>query len=240
MFTQPVLDVSNTKIFARMDEGHQYLAYQMNFNSVEDNAMILPIPTPRNPAEDAIKFIDFSKHPKFFDDLHQMFVEQSRSMTLGYTKGLTRTLEVHNVGNFRATFVPTIADFERVDKQFKFDESVWNKLPQYIDWSFVVVKLKPGIAKVHPMVFKFPSRYTDRVYFPTMHIHDGEIHVEEQFDHKLYYQPEWIKSGDFNIRGWKTATTGYQNYSGILKEKFPICQKTIEGQYVNDDHWIMI
>lgn len=241
MFTQLVLDVSNTKIFARLDEGYQYLAYQMDFSSEDDVAMILPIPTPVNSGEDAIQFINFKKHDRFFEDLHQLFVEQTRSMFLGYTKGISRSmLKVHDVGNFKATFVPTLTDFDRVDKQFKFDDTVWDKLPQYKDWSFVVFKLKPGTVKVHPMVFKFPSRFTDRVYFPTMHIHDGEIHDEEMFNHKLYYQPEWIKSGDTQINGWKTATTGYRNFSGILKVKFPILQKEVNGILENNDHWIMI
>lgn len=231
----------NTKIFARMDDRYQYLAYQMDFSSTNDVAMILPIPTPVNPAEDVIHFIDFKNHSGFFDHLHQLFVEQSRSMTLGFSKGVSRSLlKVHDVGNFKATFVPTLSDFDRVDKQFKFDSKVWDNLPQYADWSFVVFKLKAGTSTVHPMVFKFPSRFTDRVYFPTMHIHDGEIHAVEMFNHKLYYQPEWIKTGDVQLNGCKTATTGFSNYSGVLKERFPILQKEVNGVHNNEDHWIMI
>lgn len=46
-FSKNVESVSATRIFARMmSPGHQGLAYQMNFSSAEDMAMILPIPVP--------------------------------------------------------------------------------------------------------------------------------------------------------------------------------------------------
>ncbi len=40
------------------------------------------------------------------------------------------------------------------------------------------------------MAFEFPSRLNDQIFFPTVHIHDGEVHEIEEFDHTLYLQHE--------------------------------------------------
>ena len=43
IFSQPVESVTNTKIFARLQDGDwQHLVYQMSFASQRDNAIILP------------------------------------------------------------------------------------------------------------------------------------------------------------------------------------------------------
>ena len=61
-FSQEVEDVSNTKIFARMNGNVQFLAYQMQFTSAEDLAMILPIPVTVEKPEDAVQFISLEKY----------------------------------------------------------------------------------------------------------------------------------------------------------------------------------
>jgi hypothetical protein len=38
------------------------------------------------------------------------------------------------------------------------------------------------------MAFTFPTRHPDTLFFPTVHIHDGKVHAEEDFDHELYCQ----------------------------------------------------
>ena len=58
-FSKPVDVVADTNIFARAAKnGRQFLVYSMRFNAKEDLAMILPIPTPKDSAEDAVKFIN--------------------------------------------------------------------------------------------------------------------------------------------------------------------------------------
>ena len=57
-FSKPVDVVADTNIFARESkDGRQFLVYSMKFKSGEDLAMILPIPTPKDSAEDAVKFL---------------------------------------------------------------------------------------------------------------------------------------------------------------------------------------
>ena len=40
----------------------------------------------------------------------------------------------------------------------------------------------------HPMAFEFPRRDATKLFFPTVHVHDGAVHAEARFDHTLYCQ----------------------------------------------------
>src|SRR5690606_16069404 len=101
-------------------------------------------------------------------------------------------LAVHEVGDFVASFVPTLADFRRLDPQFVIPQESWDKIPEYSDYGFAVFQLKSLVGNPHPMAFEFTTRWPDRIFFPTVHIHDGEVHDREEFDHTLYLQhPEF-------------------------------------------------
>jgi len=101
------------------------------------------------------------------------------------------TLQVHEVGSFEASFVPTLNDFDRLDSRFRLPEQIWHQLPIYEDYAFAVFKLKPGAKQIHPMAFEFPRRNIDQMFFPTVHIHDGKVDVKAHFDHSLYCQAAW-------------------------------------------------
>lgn len=83
LFTGPVQHVSGTRIYAGpRDNGngsngnastHQRIAYQMTVDVPDSLAMVLPIPTPPNPSDDAVSFVDVSSAPQFFDDLDVLF-----------------------------------------------------------------------------------------------------------------------------------------------------------------------
>jgi len=209
-FSRPVPYVAGTKIFARsFDDGRQALVYAMDFAAAEELAMILPIPVPPAAGEDAVEFVSLEGYDHFFDDVAKAFpvfmVPASRSAEPVLAPAAPR-LKVHDVGDFEASFVPTQVDFDRLDERFKLDPAVWEKLPQYADWGFAIFKLKPlGTRKrgflervfskpakqsVHPMAFVFPRREPERLFFPTMHVHDGEVHPKATFDHTLYAQLE--------------------------------------------------
>src|SRR4051794_38529207 len=73
-FSKPVDLVADTNIFARDSrDGRQFLVYGMRFKAGEDLAMILPIPAPKNSAEDAVEFISLKKYEGFFDDMNKGF-----------------------------------------------------------------------------------------------------------------------------------------------------------------------
>jgi hypothetical protein len=187
-FSDVIRDVSDTNIFARNDaEGRQFLVYQMNYDAERELAMILPVPVPIDSPENAVKFINLEKYPEFFEHL-------ARAIDTGDTKADAGEdedpkLKVVQVGDYVASFVPAVKDFSRLDEQFRLPSHIWTKtVPQYADYGFVVFQLKPGRRRVHPMAFKFPRRNPNRLFFPTMHIHDGKVHESAAFDHILFCQ----------------------------------------------------
>ena len=149
-FSQPVRHVSRTRIFARpVDPVRQLLVYSMRLAADADLAMVLPIPVPPSSPEDAVRFIDMSSAPKFFDDLDLLFPEPKHQgfgtlRSPGPAYAPQPLLVVHEVGDFEASFVPTRADFARLDPRFQLPSSVWDALPEYRDWGFCVFKLRLG------------------------------------------------------------------------------------------------
>lgn len=224
-FSRPIAYVAGTKIFARaIGDGRQSLVYSMRFTADEELAMILPIPVPPGSPEDAVEFVSLEGYDDFFDDLAKAFPVQMLAASRGPALAPSavpqaKTLEVHDVGDFEASFVPSQADFDRLDERFKLDPAVWAKLPQYADWGFAVFKLrpkaeekkgffsrflgsKPKAQTVHPMAFVFPRRDPKELFFPTVHVHDGEVHPEAIFDHTLYAQ---LDDGDYEVTHWERS-----------------------------------
>jgi hypothetical protein len=191
MFSRQVERVANTSIFARSSkEGRQFLVYSMTLSAKEDLAMILPIPVPGKSKEDAVRFINLEKYSEFFTDMAKGFPPKEITLSRPNSKstGAAEKLKVVEVGSFEASFVPEIRDFARLDERFRLPEGVWDKLPMYKDYGFAVFKLKKGASKVHPMAFEFPRANPDRIFFPTVHVHDGKVHETAIFDHALYCQ----------------------------------------------------
>ena len=110
------------------------------------------------------------------------------SMTLKADAELAMILPLPVPWKIEASFVPTIADFDRLDERFRLPKETWHHLPQYNKFGFAVFKLKPGEKRIHPMAFEFPRSDSKRLFFPTVHIHDGEVHATADFDHILYCQ----------------------------------------------------
>lgn len=241
-FTGKVEEVKNTRIFARLGErGHQVLIYQMSLKADKDLAMVLPIPVKKDTGEEAVKFYDFSKYGSVFDDLWELFpIPPSRGGDpFGAAPAAAAySLKVVSVGAYDASFVPTIADFSRLDARFRLPEGVWAKLPGYADFGFAVFKLKPGNAQVHPMAFSFPSALAGTVFFPTLHIHDGEVHEKERFDHTLYLQAPavnltrggWSESPALAVTKVKCGLT-----HGMIRPDLHVYQQVMRGKFDNGD-----
>jgi hypothetical protein len=240
-FSRPVKFVADTNIFARSSKGgRQFLVYSMKLNSAEELAMILPIPTPKGAADDAVRFISLAEYPKFFDDLRAGFPEppppraEGRA-TLGGAK--SAPLPVVTVGSFIASFVPSVRDFVRLDDQFRLPTEVWDHLPLYKDYGFAVFKLKKGEQKIHPMAFEFPRADPRRLFFPTVHIHDGKVHATANFDHALFCQiPEasvalgWTESPQIAREFMKLDKA-----AGLIDGDGHVYKKTLRGRLKNAD-----
>jgi hypothetical protein len=199
--------VANTRIYAcALPEGRQFLAYQMEISAATPVAMILPIPTPPNSPPTAVHFVDLKLFPYFFGRLSLAFAPPlpSGAMIRGdqpLSAPDPYILPVIAVGNFVASFVPSLQDFGRLAPQFRLPENTWGKLPGYRHFGFVVFQLQPGRQEPHPMAFHFPRQHPWKLFFPTVHIHDGEVHKQADFDHVLYFQ-RWNQE---NLRGWEES-----------------------------------
>ena len=239
-FSQQV-EVSQTQIFARMGaRGRQMLAYQMQFESLGAVAMVLPLPTPPRSSEDAVRFISLEAYPDLFDDLFRIFHPPSRAG--GAMKStMAFALAVHVVGDFIASFVPSLADFSRLDARFRMPAGTLDKIPELADWGFAVFQLHAtkGASKPHPMAFEFPSRDETRLFFPTLHVHDGALHADAEFDHTLYAQ------GVDQLRTFTTSQHELgpiiaQRSGGVLDGKAKISRRAMSGTLPNKDTWFTL
>ncbi len=239
-FSQSVTSVADTRIYGRLTgTGTQYLVYQMQYQSEVPNAMILPIPISTTAHEHSVRFFRMDRYDRFFVDLGFGF--PSLAPPMGRQPAVSSSidneaprLQVHEVGDYVASFVPKASDFDRLDPQFSIRKEVWQKIPEYDDYGFIVFQLKELVASTQPMAFEFPTRWQDRIFFPTVHIHDGEIHDHEHFDHLLYLQHEQFDRHTGSYRGpmENDANTGFVRSKWKAKEfcNIAACQDIIDGK----------
>ncbi len=242
-FSKTVKLVADTNIFARAGEqGRQYLVYSMRVGAPEDLAMILPIPVPPNPKEDAVRFINLEKYPEFFADLRLGFPVLQAPAGLGGGRNAPKAappeLKKVEVGSFVASFVPKIKDFSRLDAEFRLPIEIWDKLPQYKDWGFAVFQLKKGEKKIHPMAFDFPRRDRESLFFPTVHIHDGTVPKQAKFDHMLFCQ---LTGGEM-VAEWEESPQHAESFmkkldqaKGIVEARAHVYRKVMVGTFKNAD-----
>ena len=116
--------VHATTIFARLKGADtQVLAYQMQYVATEPVAMILPLPVSLPAREDSVSWVNLKEYPELFADLAQGFPEKVAANLLGSRNKSAAavalpSLAVHDVGDFIASFVPTVDDFARLDARF--------------------------------------------------------------------------------------------------------------------------
>lgn len=142
------------------------------------------------------------------------------------------------VGSFEASFVPTVKDFARLDERFRLPNSVWDSLQQYKDWGFAVFKLKKGAKRIHPMAFEFPRDNPNALFFPTVHIHDGQVHATAQFDHALYCQHSPAR--DTTTRWQESVRPAglfmkVDQAKGVLDPDAHVYKREIRGRSKNED-----
>jgi hypothetical protein len=245
-FSRPVPYVANTRIFARrINPNRQVLVYQMQVQTEEPTAMILPLPVQQPAQEKDVRFISLKGYTSLFFDAARLFVPPQITRSSVATKGRETApsasvppLVVQEVGDFVASFVPTIADFRRLDPRFVIQPKIWAQIPKYADYGFAVFQLKTQQgqrAEVHPMAFSFATRFLNRLFFPTVHIHDGAVHASEMFDHQLYAQSETLP------RHWQKAYYPPETYlripesKGVVVARTPIGLHNLRGSQPNKD-----
>jgi len=218
-FSGPVNSVSATKIFARMGEdGRQFLVYSMTVDAANPLAMVLPLPVTKDSDEHAVHFINLKEYPNFFADVESGFPRPAPHFFgdgPAPASASIQALPVVQVGDFEASFVPTVKDFHRLDPRFRMPPELFTKMPDYQHFGFAVFKLKPGAQTVHPMAFDFPAAQPEHLFFPTVHVHDGKVHDTAEFDHVLYCQPGGPKS--LKLSAWSESPKHAKSFVSIKK-----------------------
>jgi hypothetical protein len=235
----PRVRVADTSIFARFgDAGVQCLAYSMELSAAGDVAMILPLPVVPGSGEGAVTFVSLERHARFFETMRLLFeipaTRDSASKRRPKFLPLVPKLKVHEVGSFEASFVPTMSDFARLDERFRLPDAIWRGLGDYADWGFAVFRLKAGKRKhIHPMALRFLTRDRGRLFFPTVHVHDGKVHARARFDHALYYQTSGADAGD--PRAFMRPS---EDYEGLVARDHHVFRRELRGTLPNRDTWI--
>lgn len=246
LFTRPI-HVSKTQIFARLEGDTQLVAYAMHLRASTDVAMILPLPVRPGADEADVQFVDLSRATDLFKLLHEAFTPPlppaSRAkggLSLPDLSLPRPRLVVRDVGAFEASFVPTVDDFDRLDPRFRLPPTVWSQLPVH-DFGFAVFKLRStaGAAEVHPMAFRFPTRDPGRIFFPTLHVHDGKAHAAARFDHALYYQRDDGSVDDDHERAWMDhcVEQAAERSAGFVRADLPLARAVLAGRRTNADTW---
>ncbi len=246
MFSAPVESVTETRIFARsLPEGRQVLVYRMKLSAKKDVAMILPIPVKPASGDKAVQFVDLARYPTMLWDMEALFPEQDQYLSPAaeavnpFASGGDEPLAVENVGAYEASYVPSLADFTRLDERFRLPSGVWDQMPFYSDFGFVVFKFRQVDAEIHPMAFAFPRKDSARLFFPTVHVHDGQVHDKEDFDHILYCQK--IPGDSFALTNWQESSglpadsVNIVAAQGIVDPRLHIYRKAMKGHLPNTD-----
>lgn len=241
-FSGKVQLVADTNIFARASkDGRQFIVYSMRLDTRSPVAMILPIPVPKASKDDAVRFINLEKYAEFFDDMRTGFPPPPPGrgdVKNGATLGRADPIKVVEVGSFIASFVPSQKDFSRLDQKFRLPAGVWDKLPQYKDWGFAVFQLKKtGEHKVHPMAFEFPRAHPRRLFFPTVHIHDGSVKDKAKFDHMLFCQQadEMLMDWEESAQPAELFLKKVKEVQGVVDPQGHVYRKIMRGMLKNED-----
>lgn len=240
-FSGRVDQVTDTKVFARLvPPDRQVLIYELKLAADRPVAMVLPVPIPTGAGEDAVRFVSLEAYPNLFDDLEKAFPALRRRAV---TEGLSRlrpvdTLQVHEVGAFVASFVPSIHDFDRIDAKFRIPTAPLEQIPEYDGWGYVVFQLTihPGwLTRIHPMAFEFTTRNPDQLYLPLLHADDGSVRSTQWYAHRLYAQGKVVES-------WDSAPSlggvvDLERAAGLVLDA-PTWRRAMNGERPNAHVWL--
>lgn len=90
------------------------------------------------------------------------------------------------------------------------------------------------------MAFSFPRAWPDRLFFPTVHVHDGAVHRSARFDHTLYLQAQ----EGVDLRGWSESDRHLGQVmridaaKGIVRADAHAYRREFRGELTNVDTWI--
>ena len=116
-------------------------------------------------------------------------------------------------------------------------------MPDYKNFGFAVFKLQPGKQTVHPMAFEFPTAQA-KLFFPTVHIHDGMVHDRAKFDHVLYCQPS--ETARLKLSDWEESEKLAGRFVDVKKSEGMVApdehcyKRELRGMLANKDTFVAI
>jgi hypothetical protein len=89
------------------------------------------------------------------------------------------------------------------------------------------------------MAFTFPRRNPEFLYFPTVHVHDREVHWYATYDHMLYCQPDaWMEKYLLNWQRSPKVASEFMNLArseGIVDSDRRCWRLPLSGFLPNKD-----
>lgn len=165
----PVVTVKSTKILAMpsKDGKRQITVYSNKVKTLDNNAMLLPVPNPKS--------VKFENVPKdIFSQCKKSFEQSLGSVSNGRGGFISNnSLKIQSHGSYEVVIVPSIDDFHRVPKSFAevtpeviaFLKSNYNT-----DFGFLLCRLKAGSVDYEPFAYSHNiNNY--KLFFPTKHFH---------------------------------------------------------------------
>eukprot|EP01128_Nolandella_sp_AFSM9_P006387 TRINITY_DN3269_c0_g1_i1.p1 TRINITY_DN3269_c0_g1~~TRINITY_DN3269_c0_g1_i1.p1 ORF type:complete len:288 (-),score=23.86 TRINITY_DN3269_c0_g1_i1:160-1023(-) len=155
------------------------------------NAMILPCPL--SPGHDVIP-LDFSKDSFSFAQLEKAFPQPRRTKARARKGRRDRSggekLKVVQVGAYSVSIAKSLLDLTLIDSDvFKVNEAILPALKERYSSGFGFVICAFNAAnkiEPHPIGYIHDAPDVNSLFVPTLHIHDGEVHKKESFDHNIY------------------------------------------------------
>lgn len=178
----------------------QLVIYSTNVQSLTtNNAFILPIYNPGNDPQKIVA-LDLSYFSNFLDEVEKIyqrwFPEQSYSSTnISMLENDCEKIEVHTVGNYRFSIMPSKADFAKLDKSILNINSEAKKVIDVHsnDYSFIIYQFyQQGNLKIVPFGYLCQPLSEDRMIIPTVQCHSDSTGLNEtkidmaKFDHVIY------------------------------------------------------
>lgn len=201
IINEEVDDVNSTQIYASLDKSgkRQLTIYSNKIVTEKDNAMILPVPNPQS-----VSFVDLSDYTSIFDDFQRSFIKRLTLSNTSKSRGfpsmncVNDTLAVHNVGSYQASIVPSLSDFNKLDKSiFTINPEVFTILQKNYSSTFgyIVCKLKKGTHAYHPFAythdtymienqFSLMDLFYNKQKKPLLFIPTRHYHTHVHFSHK--------------------------------------------------------
>lgn len=199
IITGTVSRVAKTKIYVSADtkKQRQITIYSNEVNTPRENAMVLPVPHP-----ETVDLVDLSSYPELFGDCATCFrliPTRSWGLTDSDSAGYlsvpnSQTLEVLDVGSYRASLVPSLNDFARLDTSvFQISPELIALLTKHYvsGFGFIVCQLKSGNHLYHPFAYTHALADNGKLFVPTRHFHPHEAPALQSLNYIDFTRADW-------------------------------------------------